>query len=91
MPDRLKIGICRWDVAAFQVKAALKDDPENRTICINRVYGLGGLDFFLEDAEAWFRMALETARTGKIKKRFDQEGISIPFPQQDVHIHQVST
>lgn len=27
----------------------------------------------------------------KIKKRFDQEGISIPFPQQDVHIHQVST
>lgn len=25
-----------------------------------------------------------------IKKRFDQEGISIPFPQQDVHIHQAS-
>jgi len=25
--------------------------------------------------------------TEKIKKRFDQEGISIPFPQQDVHIH----
>jgi len=23
-----------------------------------------------------------------IKKRFDEEGISIPFPQQDVHIHQ---
>ncbi|MCK5852524.1 mechanosensitive ion channel [bacterium] len=23
----------------------------------------------------------------KIKKRFDAEGISIPFPQQDVHIH----
>ena len=25
-----------------------------------------------------------------IKKRFDQEGISIPYPQQDVHLHQVS-
>ena len=25
--------------------------------------------------------------TEAIKKRFDQEGISIPFPQQDVHIH----
>jgi small conductance mechanosensitive channel len=24
-----------------------------------------------------------------VKKRFDQEGISIPYPQQDVHIHQV--
>jgi small conductance mechanosensitive channel len=25
-----------------------------------------------------------------IKKRFDEEGISIPYPQQDVHVHQVS-
>lgn len=24
-----------------------------------------------------------------VKKRFDQEGISIPYPQQDVHLHQV--
>jgi small conductance mechanosensitive channel len=24
----------------------------------------------------------------KIKQRFDKEGISIPFPQQDVHLHQ---
>ena len=27
--------------------------------------------------------------TERIKKRFDEEGISIPFPQQDVHVHQV--
>ncbi|MGB5621420.1 MAG: mechanosensitive ion channel domain-containing protein [Gammaproteobacteria bacterium] len=27
----------------------------------------------------------------QIKKRFDKEGISIPFPQQDVYIHQVSS
>ena len=29
--------------------------------------------------------------TEAIKKRFDQEGISIPFPQQDVYLHQVSS
>ena len=28
--------------------------------------------------------------TETIKKRFDQDGISFPFPQQDVHVHQVS-
>ena len=26
--------------------------------------------------------------TRSVKERFDQQGISIPFPQQDVHIHQ---
>lgn len=29
------------------------------------------------------------ALTEEIKKRFDKEGISIPFPQRDVHMHQV--
>ena len=29
--------------------------------------------------------------TETIKKRFDKEGISIPFPQQDVYLHQVSS
>jgi len=29
-----------------------------------------------------------TSLTESIKKRFDKDGISIPFPQTDVHIHQ---
>ena len=28
--------------------------------------------------------------TEKVKLTFDQEGISIPFPQQDVHMHQIA-
>ncbi|MBQ0721911.1 MAG: mechanosensitive ion channel [Gammaproteobacteria bacterium] len=27
----------------------------------------------------------------RVKLRFDEEGISIPFPQQDVHLHKVNT
>ncbi len=37
-------------------------------------------------ADYW---AVKFDMTEAIKKRFDQEGISIPFPQQDVHVHQV--
>jgi small conductance mechanosensitive channel len=29
--------------------------------------------------------------TRSVKERFDAEGVSIPFPQQDVHMHQVTT
>ena len=31
---------------------------------------------------------LKTITTENIKKRFDAEGISIPYPQQDVHLYE---
>jgi len=37
--------------------------------------------------EDFFDTKLDLTR--KVKERFDAEGISIPFPQQDVHMHQV--
>ncbi len=46
---------------SLEVKAALKDDSENRTLCLSRVYGLGGKDFYTEDAEALLREAIEAA------------------------------
>jgi pyruvate ferredoxin oxidoreductase alpha subunit len=44
---------------SHEVKSALKDDPDNRTRCLTRIYGLGGRDFYLEDAEALFRLGVD--------------------------------
>ncbi|MGO8939972.1 MAG: transketolase C-terminal domain-containing protein [Mycobacterium sp.] len=58
-----------------EVKSALKDDPDNRTLCLSRVYGLGGRDFYAEDAEAFFRLALEAAECGVVEVPFDYYGV----------------
>ncbi|MDP6102121.1 MAG: thiamine pyrophosphate-dependent enzyme [Dehalococcoidia bacterium] len=63
-----------------EVKAALKDDPTNQTLCLSRIYGLGGKDFLNEDAEALFHLALKTADTGKVEKLFDYHGITQSNP-----------
>jgi pyruvate ferredoxin oxidoreductase alpha subunit len=59
---------------SIEVKAALKDDPDNRTLCMDRIYGLGGKDFRFEDAEALFNEALEVARTGVVTVPYDYHG-----------------
>ena len=43
---------------------------------------------WVKTADYW---AVKFDLTEAIKKRFDQENISIPFPQQDVHIYQQSS
>ncbi len=58
-----------------EVKSALKDDPENRTLCLSRVYGLGGRDFYGEDAEAFFRLAMQVAERGEVEVPFDYYGV----------------
>ena len=65
---------------SLEVRAALKEDPDNRTLCISRVYGLGGKDFFIEDAEMLLMEALEVARTGKVERPFDYFGINEGAP-----------
>jgi pyruvate ferredoxin oxidoreductase alpha subunit len=61
---------------AHEVKSALKDDPANRTLCLSRIYGLGGKDFYVDDAEALFRLALETAAAGAVETPFDYHGVT---------------
>ncbi|MBI2171892.1 MAG: pyruvate synthase [Chloroflexi bacterium] len=59
-----------------EVKSALKDDPDNKTLCLSRIYGLGGKDFLYEDAEALFRLALAAASSGKVHIPFDYHGVT---------------
>ncbi|OGO04091.1 MAG: pyruvate synthase [Chloroflexi bacterium RBG_13_54_9] len=62
---------------SLEVKAALKDDPENRTLCLSRIYGLGGKDFYTEDAEELLREALRTAASGGVEVAFDYFGATL--------------
>lgn len=37
----------------------------------------------------WWQVKTDVTR--EVKRRFDQAGISIPYPQQDVHVHTIGT
>ena len=63
-----------------EVKSALKDDPENRTLCLSRIYGLGGKDFYAEDAEELFALALAAAESGRVERPFDYQGVTPSVP-----------
>ncbi len=71
---------------SHEVKSALKDDPANATRCLTRVYGLGGRDFYADDAEAFFELALVAAETGHVETPFDYYGVvagdpARPYPK----------
>ncbi len=65
---------------AHEVKSALKDDPENHSLCLSRIYGLGGRDFYVEDAEAFFQLALAAADSGRVDNPFDYYGVMARDP-----------
>ena len=58
----------------LEVKAALKDDADNKTIVLSRIYGLGGKEFFLEDAEELLNQACEAAKSGKVEIPYAYHG-----------------
>ncbi|MDR5659235.1 thiamine pyrophosphate-dependent enzyme [Serpentinicella sp. ANB-PHB4] len=59
---------------SIEIKSTLKDDPENSTLVFSRVYGLGGKEFFIQDAVDLLNEALEVAEHGKIKNTFSYVG-----------------
>jgi pyruvate ferredoxin oxidoreductase alpha subunit len=67
---------------SHEVKAALQGDSQNRTLCLTRIYGLGGKDFYAEDAEEFFNLALKAAETGQVETRFDYHGVTPGDPHK---------
>lgn len=59
---------------SLEVRAALQQDANNRTLILSRVYGLGGKDFHAADAEAFFREARKAAETGIVEVPFEYHG-----------------
>ena len=57
-----------------EIRSALQVDPENKTIILSRIFGLGGKDFYADDAEAFFQLAIDAADKGHAEVPFDYYG-----------------
>ncbi|MCT8137948.1 pyruvate synthase [Anaerobacillus sp. CMMVII] len=57
-----------------EVKSALQDDKGNQTIVLSRVFGVGGKDFYADDAEKFFEMAIDAKERGFAERPFDYYG-----------------
>ncbi len=57
-----------------EIKAALQDDKDNKTIVLSRVFGVGGKDFYADEAEDFFNMAIDAMEKGYAEKPFDYYG-----------------
>ena len=59
---------------SLEIRAALKEDPKNQTLCLSRVYGLGGRDFTIEDAVNLFKQAAAALKDRASVPHFDYFG-----------------
>lgn len=66
---------------ALEIRAALQTAGNSTTKVINRIYGLGGKDFFADDAEHFFLLALDAVKQDQVDKPFDYFGHSPGKPE----------
>ncbi|MFS0861942.1 thiamine pyrophosphate-dependent enzyme [Fredinandcohnia sp. 179-A 10B2 NHS] len=59
---------------ALEVRATLQTYGNSTTKVINRVYGLGGKDFYADDAEHFFQLAVDAVANDIVEKPFDYFG-----------------
>lgn len=57
-----------------EVKSALQDDKDNKTIVLSRVFGVGGKDFYADDAEKFFEFTIDAMERGFAERPFDYYG-----------------
>lgn len=67
---------------AHEIKSALKDDPANKTLVATRVYGLGGKDFYPDDADALLKLAVSLLEKGAVETPFDYYGVTVVTDNQ---------
>ncbi len=58
----------------LEVKAALKDDLSNKTMVQSRIYGIGGKDFYTNDAVEILKDTFRAAEAGIIDNPYDYYG-----------------
>ncbi|KEF37366.1 2-oxoacid:ferredoxin oxidoreductase, alpha subunit [Schinkia azotoformans MEV2011] len=64
-----------------EIKSALQDDKENKTIVLSRVYGIGGKDFFTDEAIQMYELAIDAMEKGYAEKPFDYFGVNPGKPE----------
>nr|WP_166244320.1 thiamine pyrophosphate-dependent enzyme [Paenibacillus turpanensis] len=65
-----------------EVKSALQDIRGPQPIVLTRIFGMGGKDFYADDAEAFFRLALDAAEKGYAEQPFDYYGQTPGAPEK---------
>jgi len=65
-----------------EVKAALKDDQDNKTVILSRIFSLGGKDFYPDEAEEFFKLAITAAEKGFAEVPFDYFGQHAGDPEK---------
>jgi pyruvate ferredoxin oxidoreductase alpha subunit len=71
---------------SHEIKSALKDIPGNTTLVATRAYGLGGKDFYPDDADAFFALAQEIVQKGTVDVAFDYHGVTASTETQPLPV-----
>ena len=59
---------------ALEVRAALQTYGNTEIKVVNRIFGLGGKDFYADEAEQFFQLAIDAVEAGKVEVPFDYFG-----------------